>query len=225
MRKKPYLLQILVHTSAWFLVAWLIYDYVTGGLTVNPIQAATQRVGRYAITFLVLSLAATPLNTLFGFRQAISVRRSLGLYAFMFAAMHFLLFVGIDYRFDIRTIYEETFTKPYIIVGLSVFLILLILAATSFKWWMKRMGKNWRHLHSLVYIAGILAVVHYAWVVKGNIVTLQGNIVKPFIYGVIVFVLLLLRLPVIRRPASNLRTRLFHRNFLENLRTKRNLIS
>jgi hypothetical protein len=92
--------QILVHLLAWGLVAWLAWDAWTGNLTVNPIQAATQRTGKNALVLLVLSLACTPLNTLFGLRQALTVRRSLGLYAFMFAAMHFAIFIWIDYGFD-----------------------------------------------------------------------------------------------------------------------------
>jgi sulfoxide reductase heme-binding subunit YedZ len=195
----------LVHLSAWFLIAWLVWDYFSGNLTVNPIQAATQRVGRIAIAFLVLSLAVTPLNTLFGFRRALTVRRTLGLYTFLFAVIHFTIFVGVDYRFDIPTLVDETATKPYIIAGLSTLLILLPLAITSFRWWMKRLGKGWMRLHRLVYLAGILAVVHYAWAVKGNIANLQGDIVRPLFYGILVAVLLLARLPVVRRTASNLR--------------------
>jgi methionine sulfoxide reductase heme-binding subunit len=201
-------LRIVVHLSAWFLIAWLIWDYFTGNLTVNPIQAATQRTGRIAIAFLTLSLAATPLNTLFGFRQAITVRRTLGLYAFMFAAIHFTLFVGIDYGFDLPTVFDETFTKPYIIVGLSTLLILIPLAITSFPWWMKRLGKNWKRLHRFVYLAGVLVVVHYIWAVKGNLATLQGDIVKPLLYGVVVAILLLARLPLVRRAASKFRFKL-----------------
>jgi methionine sulfoxide reductase heme-binding subunit len=201
--------RILVHASAWFLVAWLIWDYYSGNLTINPIQAATQRTGRIAIAFLVLSLAVTPLNTLFGFRQALTVRRTLGLYAFMFALIHVTMFVGVDYGFDIPTLVGETYKKPYIIVGLSTFLILIPLAITSFRWWMKRLGKHWRRLHRLVYLAGALAVVHYAWAVKGNILTLQGDIAKPFLYALIVAALLLARLPVVRRTASKLRFRRF----------------
>ena len=92
--------QILVHVVVWGLVAWLAWDAWTGNLTVNPIQAATQRTGKYALVLLVLSLACTPLNTLFGLRQALTVRRLRGLDAFMFAALHVAIFVWIDYGLD-----------------------------------------------------------------------------------------------------------------------------
>lgn len=217
--------QVLVHLGAWFLIAWLIFDYFTGNLTINPIQAATQRTGRIAIAFLVLSLAVTPLNTLFGFRRGITARRTLGLYAFMFVVIHFTLFVGVDYRFDIATLVDETLTKPFIIAGLSALLILIPLAFTSSRYWKKRLGKNWKRLHRLVYLAGVLAVVHYAWAVKGNIASLQGDIVKPLLYGLILAMLLLARLPMVRRSASNLRYRLFHRKPVKDPRSKSGLVS
>lgn len=199
-------LQIIVHASAWVLVAWLSFDYLSGRMSINPIQDVTQRTGRYAIAFLVLSLSATPLNTIFGLRQALKVRRALGLYAFMFATIHFLFFSGVDYRFNWKILIDETLSKPYIILGTTSLGILLVLAVTSFRWWMKKLGKNWKRLHTLVYIAGITVVVHYAWAVKGDLLSLQGDILKPLLYGVMVAILLALRIPAVRRYASKLRT-------------------
>lgn len=198
-------LQGIVHLGAWLLVAWLIFDYLAGNLSINPIQDITQRTGRYAIAFLVLSLAATPVNTLTGFHQVIKVRRTLGLYAFMFASIHFLFFSGVDYRFDWITLIDEVITKPYILIGVISLTILLTLAITSLKWWMKKMGKNWKRLHTLVYLAGVTVVIHYAWAVKGDVLSLQGDIIKPLLYGLAVIILLALRVPSIRRRASQLR--------------------
>jgi methionine sulfoxide reductase heme-binding subunit len=200
--------QIAVHISAWALVAWLAWDAVTGNLTINPIQAAEQRTGRYAIYFLVLSLACTPLNTVFGFRQAITARRPLGLYAFIFAATHLFIFIGIDYGFQFSLLFADVGTKRYIIFGALAFSILLALAVTSFAWWQKHLKKNWTRLHKLIYLAGVVAVLHYAWAKKGDLFALQGDIMMPFVLGLIVLVLLSLRLPIVRRKAVNFRNRI-----------------
>jgi sulfoxide reductase heme-binding subunit YedZ len=204
-------LQILVHLLAWGLAAWLAWDAWTGNLTVNPIQAAEQRTGKYALVLLVLSLACTPLNTLFGMRQAITVRRSLGLYAFMFAVLHFTIFIWIDYGFNWEFLLADIRNKLYIFVGLTALVMLSLLAATSTKWWMKRLGKRWKALHKLVYLAGPLVVLHYAWARKGDIFRLQGDIVQPLAFGIVVALLLLIRLPALRRGAVRLRGHLQRR--------------
>jgi sulfoxide reductase heme-binding subunit YedZ len=209
-------LQILVYLAGLFPLAWLIYDFVTGNLTVNPIQAATLRTGKAALVFLILSLACTPLNTVFGFRQALKVRRALGLYAFFYASLHFLIFVGVDYGLDLTLLREAIFEKRYALVGFSAFLILLPLAITSTRGWKKRMGKNWSRLHKLVYLAGLLVIIHYVWLVKSDIRV-------PLLYGLVVVILLILRLPPIRRyfgkhPASKVVSRIrksFHIEYRE----------
>jgi sulfoxide reductase heme-binding subunit YedZ len=205
-RSRFTLLQLLVHASAWLLVSWLLWDYLNGNLTVNPLQAATQRVGRYALYFLTASLACTPLNTLFGWRQVLKIRRALGLYAFLFAATHFSIFAGLDYGLDWSLLKEEFLFRRYIWVGLGAFTILIPLAFTSFRYWMKRLGKNWKRLHRLVYLAGILVIVHYSWAVKGDVLRLQGDIWKPLLFGILVALLLVLRLPPLRRSISGLRS-------------------
>jgi sulfoxide reductase heme-binding subunit YedZ len=201
-------LQILVHLFAWGLAAWLAWDAWMGNLTVNPIQAAEQRTGKYALVLLVLSLACTPLNTLFGFRQAITVRRSLGLYAFLFAAAHFTVFIWLDYGFNWEFLRAEIIDKLFIIVGAVALIILTLLAATSFQWWMKRLGKRWKNLHKLVYLAAPLVVLHYAWARKGDIFRLQGDILQPLAFGIVVILLLLTRLPALRKRAVKLRGQL-----------------
>lgn len=185
-------LQVLVHLAGLFPLAWLLFDFFTDNLTVNPIQAATLRTGKYALIFLILSLACTPLNTVFHFRQALKVRRALGLYAFFYAGIHLLIFIGVDYGFDPSLLREAIFEKRFVLVGFSAFLILLPLAITSTRGWMKRLGKNWLRLHRLVYLAALLVIVHYVWLVKSDIRV-------PLMYGVAVSILLILRIPVIRR--------------------------
>lgn len=192
--------QLIVHGSAWVPLVWTLVDWARGELTFNPIQAATQRTGLFAITFLVLSLACTPLNTYFGLRAAIKVRRSLGLYTFMYALIHLSIFAILDYQLDFSLINEIVFEKPYAFVGFLSFLILLTLAFTSFKFWMKKLGKHWKMLHRLVYLAGILVVIHFLWAVKGNLASLSGDIMAPLLYGLAVVILLLLRW----KPVKNL---------------------
>jgi sulfoxide reductase heme-binding subunit YedZ len=201
-------LKVLVHLTAWGLLVWLLFDYLTGNLTVNPIQAATQRTGFIALSFLSLSLACTPLNTVFGWRQTLKVRRILGLYAFMYAFIHFTIFIWLDYGFDWGFLKVEIINKRFVLVGAGAFLILAVLALTSFRWWMKRLGKNWKRLHKLVYLAGMLVILHYAWAKKGDLLRLSGDILGPLAFGLILGILLAVRIPAVRRSARNLRDRL-----------------
>lgn len=203
-------LQIAVHVGAWIPLLWLLWDYfnANGLMAINPIQELTQRSGRYALYLLVLSLAVTPLNTLFGWRQTIKVRRPLGLYAFLYAAVHFGIFIFLDYGFDWSLIPAAIFEKRYTVVGLAALTILTALAVTSFQWWMRRLGKNWKRLHRLVYLAGGLVIVHSAWAVKGDLLRLTGDIWQPLIFGVVIALLLFVRIPPVRKRASRLRGRL-----------------
>jgi sulfoxide reductase heme-binding subunit YedZ len=198
--------RILVHAGAWLPLVWLVWDAFAGNLSVNPIQDIEQRTGLYALFLLVLALACTPLNTFLGLRQALTVRRALGLYGFLYAILHFFIVIGLDYAFDWEQIFGLVTQKPYIIVGLSALLILLPLAITSFPWWMKHLKKNWKRMHKLIYLAVPLVVIHFAWASKGNLLRLQGNILLPFEYGLVVLLLLAARLPPVRRLATRLRT-------------------
>ena len=196
-------LQWLVHAVVWAPAIWLAIAAQRGHLTVNPIQAATQRTGFTALTLLALSLACTPLSALFGLKQALKVRRALGVYAFLYAGGHFLLFTGVDYHFDLEFLWADVGKKPYIWVGLSAGLILLALAVTSFQWWMKRLGKNWKKLHKLVYLAAPLVILHFAWTRKGNLFTLGGDMLQPLLFGLLVVALLVLRLPGVRKATRS----------------------
>lgn len=200
-------LQIIVHLGACTPLLLLVFDLFAGRLSVNPIQDVEQRTGRAAILLLVLTLACTPLNTIFGWREAPKRRRALGLYAFMYAAFHMLVFVGLDYTLSWSLIWDAVLEKRYILVGALTFLILLPMAITSFKYWMKRLGKNWKRLHRLIYLAAPLAVLHYAWAKKGDLFLLRGDIIRPLIYALIVILLLLLRLPPVRRQLSSIHRR------------------
>jgi methionine sulfoxide reductase heme-binding subunit len=189
-----YWFPILVHIACLLPLVWLVVDAWQGNLSADPIRGAILRTGKVALILLVLSLACTPLNTIFGFSPALRVRRALGDYAFLYVCIHFAIFVWLDYGFEINLIAAEL-TRRYALVGLIAGLLLIPLAITSFQPWPKRLGKNWKRLHSLVYVIDILAALHYVWVVK------QG-VVEPYIWMIVILFLLVLRLPPIRHALS-----------------------
>lgn len=185
-----------------------MWAYFTGHLTVNPIQAATQLTGKYALIFLTLTLANTPISSVLGFQPILKTRRAMGLYSFFFAAAHALMFLGVDYHFDLGLLLPDIASKKYVWVGIPALLILTVLAITATKGWMRRLGKNWKRLHRLVYPAGILVILHYAWAKKGDLFSLRGDVRQPLAFGLLILILLLLRLPVIRSWAKNLRDKI-----------------
>ena len=196
-------LQIAIHLYAWSAAAWIIYQIATGTFSINPIQELEQRTGRHAITLLVLSLLCTPVNTIFKWSEPLKRRRALGLYTFLYATIHVIIFVDLDYGLAWSLIAQTVLQKPYIIVGMLTFLALIPLAFTSFDIWKKRMGKNWKRLHQLVYFIAPLAVLHYAWSKKGDIFSLSGDIIRPLIYGLIIAIFLTFRIPAIRKALAS----------------------
>jgi sulfoxide reductase heme-binding subunit YedZ len=208
-RKIPYTpLQVIMHLYAWSALAGIILDSFTHHLTANPIQALEQRTGRHAITLLVLSLACTPLNNLLGWRELLKRRRALGLYALMYATIHVIIFMDLDYGLAWSLIVQTVIEKPYIIFGMTTFLMLIPLGITSFDIWKVRLGKNWKRLHQMIYFTAPIAVLHYAMSKKGDIFRLQGDITRPLLYALVILILLILRLPFIRRYFASLRTRI-----------------
>ena len=201
-------LQIAVHLYAWSALVHILFDFLIGNISPNPIQELEQRTGRHAITLLVLSLACTPLNTLFGWSELLKRRRALGLYAFMYATIHVLIFVNLDYGLAWSLITQTVLEKPYILVGATGFLLMIPLAWTSFDIWKKRLGKGWKRLHQLIYLIAPLLVLHYAWGKKGDFFALSGDIVRPLIYGLVVLILLIMRIPVVRRTLASLPSRI-----------------
>ncbi|MFC1465737.1 MAG: sulfite oxidase heme-binding subunit YedZ, partial [Candidatus Brachytrichaceae bacterium NZ_4S206] len=193
-------LRVVVHIGALAPLGVIILDNYRYNLTANPIQEITVRTGKAALVLLVLSLACTPLNTVFGFRQALRVRRALGLYGFMYVVLHLAVFAVLDYGLDLRLIGQAIVEKYYVIAGFVAFLILIPLAVTSTRGWMARLGKRWKTLHKWVYLAVPVAVVHFALLVKS-----LGSRPEPLIFGAIVIMLLALRIPAVRRASSALR--------------------
>jgi len=196
---------IPVHLGGILPLLWLVWQVLNGELGANPIQAAILRMGKTALTLLLVTLTCTPLYTIIGSNKFIRVRRALGLYTFSYALMHVSLVLGVDYGLNIPVIVKFLLPQTSVLAGVGAFLILLPMAITSFRWWKKKMGRNWKRLHRLVYLAAPLAVLHFAWVLKGDIFRLQGNVGQPLIFAGILALLLLLRLPFIREGIVNLR--------------------
>jgi sulfoxide reductase heme-binding subunit YedZ len=191
-------IQLVTHAAALTPMGLLLFDWFQNNLTANPIQAATLRTGKTALVLLIISLAITPLNTLFGLRELIPLRRWLGLYAALYVGVHFFIFIGVDYAFDFGLLKDALFEKRYALVGLAAGLLLIPLVLTSTRGWQRRLGKKWKRLHRFFYISAFLATVHYAWLVKSGVRV-------PLVYMAIVVLLLVLRLPPVRTAASRFR--------------------
>ena len=198
-------LQIAVHIYGWSVLVILIYQFFTHGLSADPVQYLERRTGHHAVALLLLSLACTPLNTLFKWSELLKRRRALGLYAFMYATIHILIFLDLDFGLAWNFIWQTFTQDPRLIVGLIAFLLLIPLAWTSFDIWKKRLGKNWKRLHKVVYLIVPLAVLHFAWNKKGDIFNLQGDIAQPLAYALIVITLLIIRIPRVRKGIVSLR--------------------
>jgi sulfoxide reductase heme-binding subunit YedZ len=191
-------LRIAAHVAGWLPLALLVLAYA-GGTFIDPIRTITLRTGRYAILFLTLSLACTPVEIVTGFRAIVAVRKPLGLYAALYAGLHFAVFAAWDYGLQLDLIWYEVRDRRFIQVGLLALLFLIPLAVTSTRDWMRRLGKKWKHLHRLAYGAGLLAALHY-------LLTVKADRRLPWTYASIVFALLLVRVPVIQRAIRRLRS-------------------
>ena len=201
-------LQIAIHLYAWSAMLWIIIELITDSFSFNPIQELEQRTGRHAITLLVLSLLCSPLHAIFKWSEPLKRRRTLGLYAFMYVFIHVLIFVNLDYGLAWSAIVQTVFEKPYILVGLITFFMLIPLATSSFDIWKIRLGKNWKRLHRTIYIIAPLAVLHYAWSKKGDFFNLSGDIIRPLIYGLILGIFLLFRISFIKKFLASVWTRI-----------------
>lgn len=188
------LLRIGAHILALYPLVWLIWDYFQNQLGADPVREILLRTGEPALVLLILSLAVTPLNTLFGWKQLHPLRRIFGLYAFMYVALHFTTFIWLDYGLDLQFIWDGIVEQNFVLVGFAAFLLLLPLAITSNKWAMRRLGKKWKPLHKLVYVIILLALIHFWWLVK-NVYYM------PFLYSAIVTVLLLVRWQPVKQKA------------------------
>jgi sulfoxide reductase heme-binding subunit YedZ len=175
--------------------ALLVRAFLTGTLGVNPAETIQLQTGRWALKFLLISLSVTPLRRLTGWNIVIQYRRMLGLFAFFYASLHFTAYWAFDLTFAWGAMLGDILKRRFITMGFTAFLLLLPLALTSTKGWIRRLGKKWTRLHRLVYIAAICAVIHFAWKVK----VFTGD---PVLYAVVLALLLGFRLVWSLRAAA-----------------------
>jgi methionine sulfoxide reductase heme-binding subunit len=139
-------------------------------LGANPIDYITDKTGTFALTFLILTLAVTPIRRLRGWHAIVGVRRMLGLFAFFYATLQLLTWVVLDQFFATPEMIADVVKRPFITAGMTTYLLLLPLALTSTGAMIRRLGgKRWQRLHRLTYLAGIGAVVHFWWLVKADV--------------------------------------------------------
>jgi len=167
---------------------FLVWRTVRRDLTANPVEFYQHQTGDWTLRFLVFTLCVTPFRKMFHQPELIRFRRMLGLFAFFYASLHFLTYLGPDQNFDLAGMWKDVAKRPFVTVGFTALLLLIPLAITSTAGWVRRLGgKRWQALHRAVYISAVLGVIHYYWLVK-------SDIRKPVFYGVLVGALLIWRL-------------------------------
>jgi sulfoxide reductase heme-binding subunit YedZ len=167
--------------------AYLVYGAFTDNLGTNPVETLTHQTGDWALRFLLITLAVTPLRRLTGKPGLVRFRRMLGLFAFFYATLHFITYIWLDQFFDWMEILADIPKRPFITVGFVAFVLLIPLAVTSTKAMQRRLKKNWQRLHRLVYIIPVLVIVHFIW-------SLKADYLEPTIYTLVFIVLMLARL-------------------------------
>lgn len=147
---------------------WLTTALFRRTLGINPVETIILVEGRWTLVFLLATLAVTPIRRLTGWNRIVQLRRLLGLFAFFHACVHFLSYVGIDHLFALSIIVEDVLERRYITAGFTALVLLVPLAVTSTKGWIRRLGKRWQRLHRLSYVAASLGVLHFYWKVKAD---------------------------------------------------------
>ena len=166
----------------------LVWRSLTGNLGPNQVETLQHTTGDWTLRFLVITLCITPLRKLLKLPELIRFRRLIGLFAFFYACLHFLTYLGPDQSFDLAAMWKDVAKRPFITVGFTAFILLIPLALTSTAGWIRRLGgRRWQMLHRLIYISAICGVIHYYWLVK-------SAVLRPLTYGAIVAILLLWRL-------------------------------
>lgn len=166
----------------------LVYDGVNDALGANPIEKITHNTGYWTLTFLLITLTATPLRRLSGWQWPIRFRRMLGLFAFFYGCQHFLTYLMLDQFFDWESILKDILKRPYITIGFPAFLLMIPLALTSTDAMIRKLGgQRWRLLHRLTYLSATGGVIHYWWLVK-------KDLSNPMIFAAVLALLLGLRM-------------------------------
>ena len=167
-------------------LAWLVYAALFNQLGANPIEVVTRRLGEWGLQLLLVTLCMTPLRDITGQPWPIKIRRLLGLFAFFYVVLHFVTYLWLDQFFDWSEIGLDILKRPFITVGMLAVVGLIPLAVTSNRFSQRRLGRHWKRLHQLVYPITILAVVHFYWLVK-------ADMLRPIVLTVCLFLLLAYR--------------------------------
>ena len=191
--------KVLVFLLCLTPLAWLATRVLTGRLGINPVEDLELTTGIWALRFLVMTLAITPVRRLTGWNRIIQYRRMLGLFTFSYVCVHFAIYIGVDQFFAFDLIVKDVVKRPFITMGFTAFVLMIPLALTSTKGWIRRLGKKWQLLHRLIYISGVCAAIHYLWKVKVMI----GS---PVYYAVVIGALLGFRLVWQFRATKSLKT-------------------
>jgi methionine sulfoxide reductase heme-binding subunit len=193
------LLKVAVFLAALLPLGLLVWKGFHDELGANPIEVITHATGDWTIRFLLITLAITPLRRITGWQGWIRFRRMTGLFAFFYGCLHLTTWVWLDKFFNLHDMADDLLKRRFIFVGMTGLLLMLPLALTSTKGWIRRLGKRWQTLHRLVYFSAIAGVIHYAWLVK-------ADETKPEQYAVILAVLLAIRGVIWWRKRSAQRT-------------------
>lgn len=179
------------------LVKLVLEAFAVGGLTLgaNPVEELLHRCGIWGLNFLLITLAVTPLRHITGWAWLLRFRRMLGLFAFFYVALHFSVYAILDQGLSLDAVIEDIVKRPYITIGMTALVLLIPLAVTSTNGMMRRLGRNWRRLHRLVYPIAILGVWHFWWQVK-------ADLLEPLIYAILLGLLLLYRVARSRKWLS-----------------------
>lgn len=181
-------IKVVIFILSLMPVSILVYGLLTNQLGVNPIETLTRESGLWALRFLVLTLAITPLRWLTEWNLLASIRRMLGLYVFFYALLHMLLYLWLDQFFDIDEIIKDIIKRPFITIGFFTFSSLIPLVITSNNAMVKKLGgKRWKRLHKLTYFIAVASCVHFYMLVK-------ADKFEPLMYGLIITILLAVRL-------------------------------
>ena len=184
---EKWLLKPVAHLLCISPAIWLLVRLLTNKLGFNPVEDLTHETGIWSIRILLLSLAVTPLRNLTRAIWLTRFRRLLGLYAFVYAVLHFLVYFVWDQGLDLSLVLEDILERPYITVGFAALCLLLPLAITSTNNARRRLKRTWNRLHKLVYLIGGLAVLHFLWLTK-------ADYREPLVYAVLFAGLILIRL-------------------------------
>lgn len=178
----------------------LVLGYL-GDLTANPVEFITRSTGTWTITFLCITLSMSPMRWTTGWSGWIQLRRMLGLFTFFYAFLHFTIWYWLDHNLDAKAMIDDVIERPFITVGFLGFVCMSLLAISSNQMAMRWLGRKWSLLHRLIYLIAILGVLHYLWHKAG-----KNDFEVVYIYAGIIFLLLVIRVPVIQKRLTRTRS-------------------